>query len=91
MHQSIQVHPNDSYANEHENGSLGKRECWYILDAREDGDIVVGQRATNRNEFAQMVEDGRWDDLLNRVSIKKTTSSRLTPVPFTPFWVVRWC
>ena len=26
---SIQVHPNDAYAAEHENGSLGKTECWY--------------------------------------------------------------
>ena len=25
---SIQVHPDDAYAAEHENGSLGKRECW---------------------------------------------------------------
>ena len=51
---SIQVHPDDAYAAEHENGSLGKRECWYILDAREGGDIVVGQRAKDREEFAQM-------------------------------------
>ena len=29
---SIQVHPDDCYAREHENGSLGKTECWYILD-----------------------------------------------------------
>ena len=25
---SIQVHPDDAYAREHENGSLGKTECW---------------------------------------------------------------
>ncbi len=66
---SIQVHPNDEYANEHENGSLGKRECWYILDAREGARIVVGQRATNREEFAKMAEEGRWDDLLNKVDV----------------------
>ena len=76
---SIQVHPNDEYANEHENGSLGKRECWYILDAREGGDIVVGQRAANRDEFAQMVEEGRWDDLLNRVPIKKDDFFQIDP------------
>ena len=27
---SIQVHPDDVYAAEHENGSLGKMECWYM-------------------------------------------------------------
>ncbi len=67
---SIQVHPDDAYAHEHENGSLGKRECWYILDAKEGDRIVVGQRAKSREEFAQLVEEGRWDDLLNRVPIQ---------------------
>ena len=66
---SIQVHPDDAYANEHENGSLGKRECWYILDAVPGAKIVVGQRAANREEFAQLVEEGRWDDLLNKVPV----------------------
>ena len=28
---SVQVHPDDAYAKEHEN-SLGKTECWYIID-----------------------------------------------------------
>ena len=76
---SIQVHPDDAYANEHENGSLGKRECWYILDAREGGDIVVGQRAANREEFAQMVEEGRWDDLLNKVPIAQGDFFQIDP------------
>ena len=76
---SIQVHPDDAYANEHENGSLGKRECWYILDAREGGDIVVGQRAANREEFAQMVEEGRWDDLLNKVPIARGDFFQIDP------------
>lgn len=76
---SIQVHPDDAYAAEHENGSLGKRECWYILDAREGGDIVVGQRAKDRAEFAAMVAEGRWDDLLNRVPIKSGDFFQIDP------------
>lgn len=68
---SIQVHPDDAYAAEHENGSLGKKECWYVLSAEEGQQIVVGQRAHSREEFAQMVEEGRWDDLLCRIPIKK--------------------
>lgn len=32
---SIQVHPDDAYAKVHENGSLGKTECWFILDCKE--------------------------------------------------------
>lgn len=76
---SIQVHPDDAYAFEHENGSLGKRECWYVLDAREGGDIVVGQRAHDRAEFAQMIEKGRWDDLLNRVPIQTGDFFQIDP------------
>lgn len=67
---SVQVHPDDEYARVHENGSLGKRECWYVLDCEPNTQIVVGQRAHNREEFAQMVREGRWDDLLYRVPIK---------------------
>lgn len=67
---SIQVHPDDAYAGEHENGSLGKHECWYILDCHEHAHIIVGQHAHDRAEFAQMVEEGRWDELENLVPIK---------------------
>lgn len=31
---SVQVHPNDEYAKAHEN-SLGKTECWYVLNTDE--------------------------------------------------------
>ncbi|MDO4404326.1 MAG: class I mannose-6-phosphate isomerase [Atopobiaceae bacterium] len=67
---SIQVHPDDTYAAEHENGSLGKHECWYVLDCHEHAHIIVGQHAKSREEFAQMVEENRWHDLENFVPIK---------------------
>jgi mannose-6-phosphate isomerase len=38
---SIQVHPGDVYAKLHEN-SLGKTECWIILDARPGEGIFLG-------------------------------------------------
>ena len=68
---SIQIHPNDEYAAEHENGSLGKTECWYVLDCEPDATIIVGQRAKDRAEAAQMIEEGRWDDMLNVLPIHK--------------------
>ena len=67
---SIQVHPDDEYAGKNENGSLGKSECWYVLDAKDGGEIIVGQRAHSREEFAQMVDEGRWDDMVNKIPIK---------------------
>ena len=68
---SIQVHPDDAYAGEHENGSLGKTECWYVLDCEPGATIIVGQRAKDRTEAAQMIKDGRWDDMLNVLPIHK--------------------
>ena len=68
---SIQIHPNDEYAAKHENGSLGKTECWYVLDCEPGATIIVGQRAKDRVEAAQMIEEGRWDDMLNVLPIHK--------------------
>ena len=39
---SVQVHPSDIYAREHENGQLGKTEMWYVLDAAKDARLVYG-------------------------------------------------
>ncbi|MBM6774301.1 mannose-6-phosphate isomerase, class I [Olsenella profusa] len=76
---SVQVHPDDAYAAEHENGSLGKRECWYVLAADPDTKIVIGQRAHDRAELASMIEEGRWDDLLNLVPCRPGDFFRIEP------------
>ena len=34
------VHPTDAYAQEYENGQLGKTEMWYVLDASKDAKLV---------------------------------------------------
>jgi mannose-6-phosphate isomerase len=67
---SVQVHPGDVYAAEHENGSLGKKECWYIVHADPGSQIIIGQHAKNADEFRKMVEAGDWDHLLNKIPVK---------------------
>ncbi|WP_342044841.1 mannose-6-phosphate isomerase, class I [Bacillus sp. OTU530] len=67
---SVQVHPNDAYANEYENGELGKTECWYIIDCKEGAEMIYGHHARTKEEFVGMVQKGRWDELLRRVAIK---------------------
>lgn len=67
---SVQVHPTDEYGLKH-HGDLGKNECWYILDAKEDSSIIFGQTAKNRDEFKKMVDDKKWDELLTKVPVKK--------------------
>ncbi len=76
---SIQVHPDDAYAYEHEQGALGKRECWYILDAEPGATIIVGQKAKSREEFAQKVSEGAWDELLNEIPIRKGDFFQIDP------------
>lgn len=67
---SIQVHPNDEYAGIHENGSLGKTECWYILDCDEDATIVIGHHAKDKQELEEMIRQGRWNEMIRVIPIK---------------------
>jgi len=67
---SVQVHPNDDYALKHE-GELGKTECWYIIDAEPNAEIIYGHHAKTREELAEMIHNGQWDDLLTHVPVKK--------------------
>ncbi len=76
---SIQVHPDDEYAREHENGSLGKTECWYVLDCEKDASLVVGHNAKSRQELCSMMDEGRWNDLIREVKIKKNDFIQIDP------------
>jgi len=38
---SIQVHPDNEYAKEHEHG-VGKTEMWYIVDAKSGATVIHG-------------------------------------------------
>jgi len=68
---SVQVHPDDAYANIHENGELGKTECWYVLDCDDDAEIIFGHHATTKEEAIQMIENDQWDEFLRREPVKK--------------------
>lgn len=76
---SIQVHPNDEYAAVHENGALGKTECWYILDCKKDATIVIGHNAKDKQELADMIHQERWNELIRVVPIKKGDFFQINP------------
>ncbi len=76
---SIQVHPDDTYAGEQENGALGKTECWYILDSEENGEIVIGHHARDKEELARMIREKRWKELIRVCPVKKGDFFQIEP------------
>lgn len=66
---SVQVHPDDHYAMEHE-GELGKTECWYVIAADEGAEIIYGHNAKSREGLRQQIEKKEWDKLLTKVPVK---------------------
>ena len=66
---SVQVHPDDTYALEHE-GEHGKTECWYVIAADEGAEIIYGHNAKSKEELAQMITAGDWEHLLTKIPVK---------------------
>lgn len=66
---SIQVHPNDEQAKKY--SSLGKSECWYILDAKKDTSVIIGHKAKTKEELRKLINEKNYAKLLNKFSIKK--------------------
>ena len=62
---SVQVHPDDRYAMEHE-GKAGKSEAWYILDAEPGARLVYGVDADG-GELRSAAENGRLEEHLHWV------------------------
>lgn len=66
---SVQVHPSDAYAKEHEH-DLGKVEFCLFLDVEDGTQLVRGHRAKSREEFKKMADQKQWDKLLLRRPVK---------------------
>jgi len=68
---SIQVHPNNIYALEHEH-QYGKTEVWYVLDAGENAFLYYGfKHEISKEEFAQRIADNTLLEVLNAVPVHK--------------------
>lgn len=67
---SVHVHPDDSYAYEFENGQYGKSECWYIISAKEDAEIIVGTTAESKEELRKEIEQGNILETLKTVKVQ---------------------
>ena len=69
---SVQVHPDDAYAAEHENGQRGKSEMWYVLDAKRGACLTYGlSRDIKKQELQESLADGTVEKYLQRVPVRK--------------------
>ena len=69
---SVQVHPDDDYAYSNENGSRGKTEAWYVLDADDGASLVYGlNRDTDRETVKKAIEDKCIEEYLLSVPVRK--------------------
>lgn len=68
---SIQVHPDDDLAGERHNGSKGKTEMWYIIQADEDAHLMSGfSQDMTPAEYLKRVEDNTITDVLCDYKVK---------------------
>lgn len=67
---SVQVHPDNKYANVNENGELGKREAWYIIDAKSDAKIIYNViSGIDKESFVKAVNKNEIGSCLNYVNV----------------------
>lgn len=63
---SVQVHPDDAYAQEMTPPDLGKTEAWYVVDAEPGGLIYAGLKpGVDQARLRQAVEAGETEDVLH--------------------------
>lgn len=70
---SVQVHPGDDYAKEHEQ-TKGKTECWLILKAEQGAGIYLGFKpGVSKDEFEQAINNSKasLDQYLNFVPVRE--------------------
>ena len=68
---SVQVHPDDKYALENEK-SVGKTECWYVLDAKPNSVIVAGLKGDfSKEELSLAIKENRIKSYLAECSVEK--------------------
>lgn len=68
---SVQVHPDDEYARDHE-GDNGKTEMWYVIDAEEGSSLIYGFKHKVTEEILRhALETGTLDKHLQKVEVHK--------------------
>ncbi len=68
---SIQVHPDDEMGKARHN-SFGKTEMWYVLQADEGSELIVGfNRKVNKDIYLKQLKEKKLMSILNAEPVKK--------------------
>ena len=68
---SIQVHPNDVLAKKRHN-SFGKTEMWYVMQADENANLIVGfSKEVSKESYVEHLKNKSLMDILNSDLVKK--------------------
>jgi mannose-6-phosphate isomerase len=69
---SVQVHPDDTLADVLEGEPRGKTECWYILKAEPDAEIIYGlKNGISKQQYQYALNSGNDLELLHKVKVQK--------------------
>jgi|WetSurSiteA1Bulk_404760.scaffolds.fasta_scaffold00020_20 mannose-6-phosphate isomerase len=75
---SVQVHPGDELALK-QFGSYGKTEMWYVIEAEENAEIIVGfNQAIDREKYMQQLNN---KSLLSILNVEKTRAGDVFFLP----------
>ncbi len=76
---SIQVHPDDAYAQSNGHKS-GKAEMWYVIDAEESSHLISGfNEKISKEQYLDAFSNGHLLDILQRVDVEKGQCFYLPP------------
>ena len=67
---SIQVHPDDEYAMKNSD-DFGKKESWYIIDAKPGAKLVAGTTTDDTDVIKEAFENGTLEKYLKRWEVSK--------------------
>lgn len=69
---SVQVHPDDTYAQKNDNYPSGKNEMWYILSAEQGSYLVVGLKdGVTKEILKKAISGGTVENCLHKLYVSK--------------------
>ena len=69
---SVQVHPDDEYADKYENGQQGKSEMWYVVEAAKNAKLIYGFKMdVDKETVKRALKEENLEKYLLSVPVKK--------------------